>query len=126
MKSEPSSRKDSAMTNTASRSLDDALPELLCAEDFLEYFQIPYERPVVEVKRLHILQRFHDYLDRHADEMPKDEAGRAGFYRSWLCRAYEDFTHSDAQTEKVFAVFRHVPNEQGGTTTFIPLEKIFR
>lgn len=111
---------------TTGTTLDEALRELVSAEDFLEYFGVPYAAPVVQVKRLHILQRFHDYLRRHTQEMPPDDAARAVFYRKWLEQAYTDFTHSDAQTEKVFAVFRNVPTAEGGMTSFVPLERIFR
>ncbi|WIM06061.1 MAG: nitrogenase-stabilizing/protective protein NifW [Candidatus Nitricoxidivorans perseverans] len=72
------------------------------AEDFLEHFGISCERSVVHVHRLHILQRFHDYLAANATVgvTSRDE------YRGWLLRAYDDFVHSDALTEKVFGVFR--------------------
>jgi nitrogenase-stabilizing/protective protein len=111
---------------TTNATLDEALQELVSAEDFLEYFAVPYEISVVQVNRLHILQRFHDYLRRRAPEMPSDDAGRFAFHQKWLGQAYADFTHSDARTEKVFAVFRNLPTPEGGTTTFIPLEKMFR
>jgi nitrogenase-stabilizing/protective protein len=111
---------------TTNAPLDEALQELVSAEDFLEYFAIPFEATVVHVNRLHILQRFHDYLHRHAEDMPPDDAGRFAFHQKWLARAYEDFTHSDALTEKVFAVFRNAPTPEGGTSTFIPLDKVFR
>ncbi|HTH40809.1 MAG TPA: nitrogenase-stabilizing/protective protein NifW, partial [Rhodocyclaceae bacterium] len=38
------------------------LEDLASAEDFLNYFDIPYDQGIVHVNRLHILQRFHDYL----------------------------------------------------------------
>jgi nitrogenase-stabilizing/protective protein len=81
------------------------MDELSSAEDFLEYFQVPYDTRVVHVNRLHILQRFHDYLDR-LDGMPGDEDAQRSVYTEWLARAYADFVDSDAQTEKVFRVFR--------------------
>jgi nitrogenase-stabilizing/protective protein len=52
----------------------------------------------VEVNRLHILKRFHDYL-RQTDATDWDGYARC------LRRAYQDFVHSDALTEKVFKVF---------------------
>lgn len=81
------------------------LDELSSAEDFLEYFGIDYDAAVVHVNRLHILQRFHDYLDRLA-AMPEDEDEQRALYTHWLKQAYGDFVASDAQTEKVFKVFR--------------------
>ena len=42
--------------------LDLDLDELSSAEEFLDYFGIEYLSSVVYVNRLHILQRFHDYV----------------------------------------------------------------
>ncbi|MDR2092916.1 MAG: nitrogenase-stabilizing/protective protein NifW [Azoarcus sp.] len=111
---------------TSRPALDEALRELVSAEDFLAYFEVPYTAAVVQVKRLHILQRFHDYLRRHAAEMPTDDAARVAFYRKWLAQAYTDFTCSDGRTEKVFAVFRNIPAAGGGMSSFVPLDKVFR
>jgi nitrogenase-stabilizing/protective protein len=81
------------------------LDELSSAEDFLEYFGIAYEAPVVHVNRLHILQRFHDYLDG-IDAMPESDEERRLLYSGLLSSAYSDFVSSDARTEKVFKVFQ--------------------
>ncbi|MDW8323032.1 MAG: nitrogenase-stabilizing/protective protein NifW [Burkholderiales bacterium] len=102
-------------------TLDEALAELSAAEDFLEYFRIDYEPSVVHVNRLHILQRFHDYIAA-AGPAPKAEAARFDFYAGLLRRAYEDFVRSDALTEKVFKVF-HL---RGPHTAFVPLSAIER
>ena len=87
-------------------SFSDDLEELESAEDFLQYFALDYQPSVVHVNRLHILQRFHDYLHDGAAAMPEDEAAQKAVYRTLLQRAYEDFVVSDAQTEKVFKVFK--------------------
>ena len=95
--------------------LQEDLKALASAEEFLDYFEIPFDAAVVRVKRLHILQRFHDYL-------AKQEAGKVpefAAYRHWLQRAYQDLLHSDAQTEKVFAVF-----QRGAGSSFMPLERL--
>ena len=86
-------------------SFEEEMEELESAEDFLQYFQLEYEPSVVHVNRLHILQRFHDYLEKAADEMPEDETVKRVVYSKLLMRAYQDFVESDAQTEKVFKVF---------------------
>ena len=86
-------------------TLEEALEELVSAEDFLEFFDVPFEPSVVHVNRLHILQRFHDYMAKQAPNLPPDEEQQRGIYRLWLQRAYQDFVESDALTEKVFAVF---------------------
>lgn len=85
--------------------LDLDLDELSSAEDFLEYFGIPFDQTVVHVNRLHILQRFHDYID-DIDQMPEDDDARRALYAGLLNSAYSDFVNSSAQQEKVFKVFR--------------------
>lgn len=96
------------------------LDELSSAEEFLEYFGVAYEPAVVQVNRLHILQRFHDYLD-DLDEMPDSDAARRSLYAGLLDSAYNDFVTSDARTEKVFKVFRlHEP-----VSVEVPLTELF-
>lgn len=89
--------------NTGELDLD--LEELSSAEDFLNYFKIDYQPDVVHVNRLHILQRFHDYLEQVAD-VTMNESDRRRVYADLLQGAYEDFVKSDALTEKVFRVFQ--------------------
>jgi hypothetical protein len=64
-------------------SFEDDLADLSSAEEFLEYFDIDFDVRVVQVNRLHILQRFHDYL-------AKQEAGKTpdyDAYRQWLAQS---------------------------------------
>lgn len=107
-------------------TLAEALEDLVSAEDFLDYFEIPYEPSVVHVNRLHILQRFHDYLARQAPNLPPEEELQRGIYRLWLERAYQDFVTSDSLTEKVFAVFQNVSKPEGGMSSFVSIDKVFR
>ncbi len=99
-------------------TLDEAMEELSSAEDFLNYFGIEFDPAVVHVNRLHILQRFHDYLAKAA--LPEVEAARRVVYTTLLQQAYRDFVESDALTEKVFKVFRM--NEP--QVKFVPLSEI--
>ncbi|SEK30553.1 nitrogenase-stabilizing/protective protein NifW [Ectothiorhodospira marina] len=92
-----------------SETLQDDLQDLESAEDFLEYFDIPYNEAVVKVNRLHILQRFHDYLSAQTPGEPSDARATHDLYRGLLSQAYSDFVNSDAQTEKVFKVFQRPP-----------------
>ena len=78
----------------ATTDFQDDLADLESAEDFLNYFGIDFVPSVVQVNRLHILQRYHDYLDGHRE--------RGGDF------SYEDFVHSDARTEKVMRVYQKV------------------
>lgn len=85
------------------------LTDLVSAEDFLDYFGIAYDPAVVRVSRLHILQRFHNYLA--AEPMAATASAEAERYARCLQQAYQDFVDSDPQTEKVFAVFRRQSGE---------------
>ena len=101
------------MTETA---LQQDLAEMSSAEDFLLYFGIDFDPNVVEVSRLHILQRFHDYLQKGE---ARDRAG----YTQCLQQAYQDFVDSDPLTEKVFQVFHR---QAAARETRIPLSDIGR
>jgi len=99
-------------------TLDEAMEELVSAEDFLDYFGIKYDVTVVQVNRLHILQRFHNYLGKTT--LSEDEAARRTVCTTLLQQAYQDFVKSDALTEKVFKVFHmHEPQVK-----FVPLSSI--
>ena len=104
-------------------TLMEELEEVSSAEDFLEFFDIDYDQKVVFVNRLHIMQRFHDYLQQAEDSLPSEENDDAlrAIYKTLLARAYQDFVDSDAVTEKVFKVFKmHEPQ-----STFVPLDQVF-
>lgn len=102
-------------------TLEEAFDELSSAEDFLEYFNVPYDAPVVHVNRLHILQRFHDYIKRAGtDAFPEDEEQSRIQHKKLLEKAYQDFVESDAVTEKVFKVFRMAESEKA----FVSIDQI--
>jgi len=100
---------------TAATDLAADLAELESAEDFLDYFGIDFELDVIRVNRLHILQRFHDYLGARGGAICHAD------YRDCLALAYQDFVHSDALTEKVFGVLKRA----AGIAT-VPLAAIGR
>lgn len=102
-------------------SLEEAMEELCSAEDFLQFFGIAYDQSIVHVNRLHILQRFHDYIAKYGP-MPTDEAILRQIYTELLTNAYQDFVKSDALTEKVFKVF-HMNQPQ---ETFVSLDGLFK
>jgi nitrogenase-stabilizing/protective protein len=106
--------------NETTFEFEQELQELSAAEEFLDYFGIQYDAKVVQVNRLHILQRFHDYLERENVVAVTDEANKRQLYARWLEQAYQDFVHSDAQTEKVFKVFQR----QNPQEAFISVEEI--
>jgi nitrogenase-stabilizing/protective protein len=106
----------------SSMSFIEELEDLESAEDFLHYFELDYEPSVVHVNRLHILQRFHDYLQQAKESLPEEEVALKAVYSKLLQRAYQDFVESDAQTEKVFKVFNSGIGE--AQTAFVSLSEI--
>jgi nitrogenase-stabilizing/protective protein len=103
-------------------SLEDDLENLESAEDFLNYFGLEYDQAVVHVNRLHILQRYHNYLSQSEEALPEDDDAKREVYKRLLARAYQDFVESDALTEKVFKVF-HMNEPQ---ETFVPIDGLFK
>lgn len=95
------------------------MAELSSAEDFLEYFAVDYDVNIVQVNRLHILQRFHEKLEK-IDSFPDDAKRCRQLYRQLLTAAYNDFVHSNALTEKVFKVFQ----QQNSKQAFVPLSDL--
>jgi len=82
------------------------LSALSAAEEFLDFFGVPYEQAVVHVNRLHILKRFHQYLRVTPGFEALDTARQFQTGRELLERAYEDFVRSTPAKEKVFKVFQ--------------------
>jgi nitrogenase-stabilizing/protective protein len=99
------------------------LDDLTSAEDFLDFFEIDYDPRTVMVNRLHILQRFHDYLEKDG-KGPQDGESWWAYYTRQLTQAYADFTSSDALTEKVFKVFHEQAKPQ--KPAFVPVEDLLK
>ena len=88
------------------------LKTLSSANEFLEFFGIAYDERVVHVNRLHILKRFYQYLHKANDLAGLNEIDLFRRYREFLMQAYQDFTTSNAATEKVFKVFQDTDGKQ--------------
>lgn len=84
--------------------LEDDLSDLESAEEFLDYFAIDYDPATVKVARLHILQRFHDYLK--GATLPEDETANHALHAQLLERAYLDFVESTPIDQRVFSVLK--------------------
>ena len=89
----------------------DRLKALSSAEDFLTFFAVAYDVPVVQVNRLHILKRFYQYLHKEPGLDGLDDIELYRRHRELLSRSYADFVRSTPAQEKVFKVFQDV----GGT-----------
>lgn len=88
------------------------LKALSSAEDFLQYFGVPFDQQVVNVSRLHILKRFFQYIRQENLLAQTDEVGLFTLYREQLVKAYADFVKSTPAQEKVFKVFQDVNGRQ--------------
>lgn len=94
------------------------LSSLSAAEDFFTVLEVPYDRAVLNVNRLHILKRFHQYLRNHAVLEKLNEHEQRNIYRELLARAHQDFVRSTPAQEKVFKVFQ---DAEGG---HVSLDKV--
>ncbi|MBH1958070.1 nitrogenase stabilizing/protective protein NifW [Polaromonas sp.] len=88
------------------------LKALSSAEDFLQYFGVPFDQGVVNVSRLHILKRFFQYLRQEKSLPQTGELEMFTAYRGLLTKAYGDFVTSTPAQEKVFKVFQDTEGKQ--------------
>ena len=65
------------------------LASLSQAEEFFEVLDVPYERAVLNVNRLHILKRFNQYLRTSAGLEELNEYEERFMCRELLIRAYD-------------------------------------
>jgi nitrogenase-stabilizing/protective protein len=83
---------------------------LVNAEDYLNFFELPYDAQFVNVNRLHILQKFSSFIKSIDAEFPDlNEAEKLERYRAALQEAYDTFTTSSPLDEKLFKVFNEKP-----------------
>ena len=82
------------------------------AEEFLDYFQVPFDQSVVNVNRLHILKRFNQYLRQTPGTSEMDDETLSGLCKELLTKAYDDFVRSTPAQEKVFKVFQDTDGKQ--------------
>lgn len=83
--------------------------KLVNAEDYFQFFEIPYDQKIVNVNRLHILQKFSDFIKEIDNNSELNESQRLGKYREALENAYQVFIESTPQQEKLFKVFHQKP-----------------
>ncbi len=82
------------------------LTQLSAAEEFLDFFGIPYEQSVLNVSRLHILKRFYQYMRQEQRLDALDELEMYKRLRELLTQSYGDFVRSTPAREKVFKVLQ--------------------
>jgi nitrogenase-stabilizing/protective protein len=90
------------------------------ADAFFVELDLPYDRRVLDVARLHILRRMADYLGAAPDSL--DEAAATAACRAALARAYADFVASTPLRERGFKVLREAAAPR--PAAFVPFDAI--
>ncbi|MBW4589233.1 nitrogenase-stabilizing/protective protein NifW [Aetokthonos hydrillicola Thurmond2011] len=88
----------------------DKFKQIVDAEEYFEFFQIPYDQKFVNVNRLHILKKFSQFIKEIDDNYTEISASeKLNKYREALQKAYQVFLESTPQQEKLFKVFNEKP-----------------
>lgn len=88
----------------------DEFKKLVDAEEFFQFFNMPYDVEVVNVNRLHILKKFSQYMqeiDNNSPDLSQEE--RLNQYSLALQKAYQVFIESTPHEQKLFKVFNDKP-----------------
>ncbi|MFN6519541.1 MAG: nitrogenase-stabilizing/protective protein NifW [Nostoc sp. CreGUA01] len=84
--------------------------KLVDAEEFFQFFNLPYDQKFVNVNRLHILKKFSQYMKEIDDNSPDLSAEeRLNQYSLALQQAYQVFMESTPHEQKLFKVFNDKP-----------------
>lgn len=84
--------------------------QLVDAEDYFKFFDLTYNPEVVNVNRLHILQKFSQLVKEiDANWVGENQEEKLALYQVALQNAYELFLTSTSLDEKLFKVFNQKP-----------------
>jgi nitrogenase-stabilizing/protective protein len=88
----------------------DNFNKITTAEDYFEFFKLPYDQKFVNVNRLHILKKFSQFIDEINSSNPDlSEDEKLNNYRDALIQAYEIFLSKTPLETKLFKVFNEKP-----------------
>ena len=93
-------------------NLAQELSKLSSAEDFLTYFGVPFDESVLNRSRLHILQRFYQYMRKEKTLELDDDTEMYRQMRELLAKSYDDFVRSTPAQEKVFKVLQEADGKR--------------
>jgi len=80
--------------------------QLVDAEEYFEFFQLPYDAHFVNVNRLHILRKFSGFMSAIDEAAPDlSDTDKLDRYKQALQEAYSTFETSSPGQEKLFKVF---------------------
>ena len=106
------------MTETTPKTLT-AFKNLTDAEDYLQFFDIEYDRDFVNINRLHILKQFSLLINEVDAAFPDvNETEKLEKYQMALEEAYQVFLTSSPLETKLFKVFQSKPKN------FVSLEEL--
>ncbi|OCQ90395.1 nitrogenase stabilizing/protective protein [Oscillatoriales cyanobacterium USR001] len=92
-----------------SKTLSD-FKQLVDAEDYFKFFELTYDPQVVNVNRLHILQKFAQLVKEiDASWTGENSEDKLSLYQEALQKAYTLFLTSTSLDEKLFKVFNQKP-----------------
>ncbi len=77
------------------------------AEEYFEFFELPYDPQTVYIHRLHILRKFSQLIE--AEDKGQSEEELLSAYRKALQVAYDLFLTSSGVEQKLFKVFQDKP-----------------
>lgn len=77
------------------------------AEEYFNFFSLPYDPKILNINRLHILRKFSEIVQSR--EKGQDEAQTLATYRQALQTAYDLFLTSSSVEQKLFKVFQEKP-----------------
>jgi nitrogenase-stabilizing/protective protein len=84
--------------------------KITVTEEYFEFFNLPYDRKLVNVNRLHILKQFSQFMSDIDSNYPDlQEAEKLNKYRDALLKAYEVFLSKSPLETKLFKVFHEKP-----------------
>jgi nitrogenase-stabilizing/protective protein len=84
--------------------------QLVDAEDYFKFFDLTYDPQVVNVNRLHILQKFSQLVKEiDANWTDENQENKLALYQVALQNAYKLFLTSNSLDEKLFKVFNQKP-----------------
>lgn len=93
--------------------------ELIDAEEFFDFYHVPFHPEILSLSRVHILKKFRMYLEEEGFlEADATDPEVWNMQRAFLFRAYNDFVKPTPVRQKFFSAFY----KQNGS--FIPLETI--
>jgi nitrogenase-stabilizing/protective protein len=84
--------------------------QLVDAEEYFQFFKLPYDPQIVNVNRLHILKKFSQYMKEIDAKSPQlSDEEKLNQYSTALASAYQVFLTSTSLEQKLFKVFHDKP-----------------